>query len=139
MTVAQKPRPYRRPLHLSPGQRCKHRCPGDYESPTASLSMAVDTAMERLAVRGRTGPLGAPALPMHLAWAVEGPPGVAPSRISLPEFRAVKCATGATAPAAHQHCLPARLRAGGNVDVPFPLGQRTVTLLPSAGPAEMSE
>ncbi|KAJ1142757.1 hypothetical protein NDU88_009070 [Pleurodeles waltl] len=60
--------------------------------------------MERLAVRGLRVPLGAPALPMHLEWAVQGPPGIAPSLISLPEFRAVKCATGATAPAAHQHC-----------------------------------
>ncbi|KAJ1108767.1 hypothetical protein NDU88_006137 [Pleurodeles waltl] len=67
-----------------------------------------------MAGTGAVGPLGAPALPMPLAWAVQGPPNRAPQRFSL---SAVKIATGATAPVAplqlrRLHSEPASLLKG---------------------------
>ncbi|KAJ1101858.1 hypothetical protein NDU88_006922 [Pleurodeles waltl] len=90
--------------------------------------------MERLAVRGLGVPLGAHALPIHLAWA--------PRHSPVAHFTARISGSEMCDGCYYNHCssaLPsALLRAGSNVDVTFPLGQRTVTLLLSAGPAEKS-
>ncbi|KAJ1118831.1 hypothetical protein NDU88_007018 [Pleurodeles waltl] len=53
-----------------------------------------------MAGTGAVGPLGAPALPMPLAWAVQGPPNRAPQRFSLSAVQTLKIPTGATAPVA---------------------------------------
>ncbi|KAJ1116189.1 hypothetical protein NDU88_004407 [Pleurodeles waltl] len=47
---------------------------GDSDPLTAILFLAVPTARNRMAVRGIVGPLGAPALPMPMAWALQRPP-----------------------------------------------------------------
>ncbi|KAJ1189434.1 hypothetical protein NDU88_006179 [Pleurodeles waltl] len=53
-----------------------------------------------MAGTGVVGPLGAPALTMPLAWAVQGPPNGAPAGFSLSALQTVKIATGETAPVA---------------------------------------
>ncbi|KAJ1119085.1 hypothetical protein NDU88_007271 [Pleurodeles waltl] len=66
-----------------PGQRCKQRCLGDSDPLPSSLFLAVFTARKRLAGTGVLGPLGASALPMPLAWAVQGSPNRAQGGFSL--------------------------------------------------------
>ncbi|KAJ1114365.1 hypothetical protein NDU88_002603 [Pleurodeles waltl] len=59
--------------------------------------------MNRMAVGGVAGPLGAPAVPMPMAWARKGPPKRAPQSISVSARQTLKYATGATAPVAPSH------------------------------------
>ncbi|KAJ1142797.1 hypothetical protein NDU88_009110 [Pleurodeles waltl] len=49
---------------------------------------------------GCRGAPGAPAVPMPVAWALQGPPNRAPPRFSVSAKQTLKIATGATAPVA---------------------------------------
>ncbi|KAJ1105479.1 hypothetical protein NDU88_002885 [Pleurodeles waltl] len=94
------PRRFPAALGNPPWRRCRQRRHGDSDPLTASLALAVLTARTWLAVTGVAGPLGAPAVPMPLAWALQGPPNRAPPRFSVSAKQTLKIATGATAPVA---------------------------------------
>ncbi|KAJ1096166.1 hypothetical protein NDU88_001310 [Pleurodeles waltl] len=106
LTAAVKPRSEkgnrRFPAGFPLAKGILQRRHGDSDPLPASLFLAVYTARKRLAGTGVVGPLGAPALPMPLAWAVEGPPNRAPARFSVSAWQTLKIATGATAPVAPQ-------------------------------------
>ncbi|KAJ1145295.1 hypothetical protein NDU88_011585 [Pleurodeles waltl] len=112
--------------------------PASPQSPTGSLATAVNTAMERLAVRGTWGAPGVPCTAHALGMGSAG----APRHSSIAHFTArisdSEMCDGYYCTRCTSALLPALLRASSNEDVTFPLGQWTVTLLPSAGPAEKS-
>ncbi|KAJ1099513.1 hypothetical protein NDU88_004614 [Pleurodeles waltl] len=100
-----------------PWRRCLQHRHGDSDHLPASLFLAVSTARTRMVGTSAMGPLGAHALPMPLAWAVQGPPNRAPQRFSLSALQTVKIAMGATAPVAplqlrRLHSEPASLLKG---------------------------